>query len=134
MSELLQSGDLQHHIFTTLQPSYARRHRIMIAAIEEHLLPLGVTLPQASRKVIGGYFIWLTLPAPLDADEVAMLATNDENIIIGPGSIFHVYGDEAVVDLSRQVRVSFTWEAEHSLAEGIQRLGQVIARVRRSMA
>lgn len=39
MSYLLESGDLQRHIFQTLQPTYARRYRSMMAAIEEYLIP-----------------------------------------------------------------------------------------------
>ena len=131
MSKLLESGDLQKHIFQTLQPCYARRYRSMIAAIEQYLIPLGVTLPQPSRTVIGGYFIWLTLPEPLDAEEVAAYAKKHENLIIAPGPMFGVYGDETAVDLTRKVRVCFSWEEEEKLADGIQRLGQVIANVQR---
>ncbi len=103
----------------------------MISAIEEHLLPLGVTLPQRGRDVVGGYFIWLSLHAPLLAEEVAMRALREENLIIAPGSIFAVYGDEKAVDLERQVRVCFSWEEEASLAEGIQRLAHVIGIMQR---
>ena len=127
MSILIESGALQRHIFKTLQPAYARRYQSMISAIEEHLLPLGVTLPQTSRDVVGGYFIWLSLPAPLQAEEVAGRAREEENLIIAPGSIFAVYGDEKVVDLERKVRVCFSWEEESMLAEGIQRLARVIS-------
>ena len=126
MSSLIESGALQSHVFKTLQPAYARRYQSMISAIEEHLLPLGVTLPQTSRDVVGGYFIWLSLPAPLQAEEVAGRAREEENLIIAPGSIFAVYGDEKAVDLERKVRVCFSWEEESMLAEGIQRLAQVI--------
>ena len=134
MSELLESGALQGHIFNTLQPAYARRYQSMISAIEEHLLPLGVTLPQTSRDVVGGYFIWLSLPAPLQAQEVTVRARQEKNLVIAPGSIFAVYGDEKVVDLERKVRVCFSWEEEAMLAEGIQRLAQVIgAMLRESM-
>lgn len=134
MSKLLESGDLQQHIFHTLQPCYARRYRRMISAIEQYLLPLGVELPQTSRKVIGGYFIWLTLPTPLDAEEVATYAKRDENLVVAPGSIFGVYGDAKAVDLRRKVRVCFSWEEEDKLAEGIQRLGQGIADIQRNMS
>ena len=134
MSKLLESGDLQRHIFHTLQPSYARRYRSMISSIEQDLIPLGVTLPQESREVIGGYFIWLTLPLRLDAEEVAMYAKQEENLIIAPGPMFGVYGDEKAVDLTRKVRVSFSWEDEQKLAEGIQRLGQVIVNAQRRMS
>ena len=100
-----------------------------MATVEEHLIPLGVTLPQTSRDVVGGYFIWLLLPAPLQAEEVALVAKRDENLVIAPGHIFAVYGDEVPVDLNRNVRLCFSWEAEDKLAEGIRRLGQVICRM-----
>ena len=132
MSILIKSGDLQRHIFQTLQPTYARRYQRMISAIEEHLLPLGVTLPQASRDVVGGYFIWLNLPAPMQAEEIAVRARQEENLIIAPGPIFAVHGDEKAVDLYRKVRVCFSWEEEAMLAEGMQRLAQVIGRMQRN--
>ncbi|KAL6720369.1 Valine--pyruvate aminotransferase [Lecanora helva] len=132
MSGLLESGDLQHHVFQTLQPSYARRYKTIMSAVEQNLTPLGVTLPQASRIIIGGYFIWLTLPAPLYAEEVAIVAKRDQNLIIAPGPMFAVYGDETAIDLRRKVRLCFSWEEEHRLAEGIQRLGQVIADIQKT--
>jgi len=88
MSKLLESGDLQRHIFQTLQPTYARRYRIMIDAIVKHLIPLGVTIPQPNCKMIGGYFIWITLPTPLHAEGVAVFAKLDENLVIAPGLYF----------------------------------------------
>ena len=131
MSSLVESGELQRHIFNTLQPTYARRYYSMIMAIEKHLLPLGVTLPQRSRDVVGGYFIWLSLPTPLLAEEAAVRARHEENLIIAPGPIFAVNGDEKAVDLERKVRVCFSWEEEARLAEGIQRLAQVISSMQR---
>lgn len=132
MSNLIESGDLQRHISQTLQPTYARRYQCMVSAIEKLLLPLGVTLPQTSRDVVGGYFIWLSLPAPMQAEEVALRARQEENLIIAPGPIFAVYGDEKAVDLERKVRVCFSWEPEAMLAEGIQRLAQVIGSLKRN--
>ena len=108
MSNFLESGDLQRHIFQTLQPTYARRYRSMISAIEYYLTPLGVTLPQTSREVIGGYFIWLSLPSPLQAEEVAILAKRNENLVIGPGPMFAVCGDEKAVNLDGKVRLCFS--------------------------
>lgn len=131
MTELLQSGELENHIFTTLQPVYARRYYKMVEAIERYLLPLGVTLPQSNRTVVGGYFLWFALPKPLLADEVAQVAREDENLIIGQGSLFAVYGDERTEDLERQVRVCFSWEEEANIAQGIERIGKVINRMRK---
>lgn len=132
MSYLLESGDLQRHIFQTLQPTYARRYRSMMAAIEEYLIPLGVTLPQTSRDMVGGYFIWLTLPKPLSAKGVAMLAKKDRNLVIAPGNIFAITGDKKPAGFFRQVRVCFSWEQEEMLAEGIRRLGWVISSIQTS--
>lgn len=126
MANLLESGDLQRHILETLQPAYARRYRSMISAIEEHLLPLGVQLPQRDRDVVGGYFIWLTLPSPLVAQDVASEARQREDLVIAPGPLFGVYGDADKEGLQRTIRLCFSWEEEALLQEGIQRLSRVI--------
>ena len=129
MFKLLETGDLQRHIFDTLQPSYARRYHKMISAIEKHLLPLGVTLPQPDRDVVGGYFVWISLPDPLEADPVALRAQQEENVIIAPGSLFEVSGDAKDGDLKGWVRLCFSWEEEAQLSEGVQRLARVIRRM-----
>ena len=98
----------------------------MMDAVEEHLVPLGVSLPQRDRKVMGGYFIWLQLPRDLQADEVATRAREDEELAIAPGSVSAVWGDEQAVDLGRNVRLSFAWEKEEVLVEGVARLAKVI--------
>ena len=126
MWKLLQSGDLQRHILQTLQPSYARRYRNMISALEKHLVPLGVILPQKNRGIAGGYFVWISLPKPLQAQEVAVRAKRDQQLTIMPGHIFAVWGDEGVVDLDRNIRISFAWEEEEKLIEGIERLAVVV--------
>ncbi len=126
MAELLKSGDLQRHIVNVLQPTYARRYHGMISAIEKYLVPLDVQLPQDGREVVGGYFIWLSLPSPLIADEVAVEAKQDENLVIGPGPLFGVYGDADKEGLKDKVRLCFSWEEEELLPEGIQRLSRVI--------
>lgn len=101
----------------------------MISAITTHLVPLGVTLPQPSREVVGGYFIWFSLPEPLLADAVAERAKVEENLIIAPASLFAVYGDVRKGELEREIRVCFSWEEEDRLAEGIERLAWVIRRM-----
>ena len=129
ITQLLETGELEDHIYTVLQPTYARRYYGLMEAIECHLLPLGVTLPQSNRTVVGGYFLWLTLPKPLLADEVAKRAKEEEDLIVGQGSLFAVYGDEQTADLERQLRVCFSWEEESNLSEGIERLSRIIRRM-----
>jgi hypothetical protein len=57
----------------------------MVGAITKELIPLGVQLPQMEREVVGGYFIWLTLPHPLKGSIVTQRAEKEENLIIAPG-------------------------------------------------
>ncbi|KAG6997620.1 PLP-dependent transferase [Physcia stellaris] len=126
MSNLLESGELQHHIVRTLQPAYARRYYSLMSAINRYLVPLGVELPQEDRDHMGGYFVWFALPPPLDATRVAVRAKEAYNLIVAPGVMFGVNGDAEVVHLKRRIRVCFAWEQEAALEEGIARLGEVV--------
>lgn len=129
IAELLRSGGLQRHILQTLQPAYASRYRTMMAAIQKHLLPLGITLPQMGREVVGGYFIWLTLPEALSARVLAAEAKEEENVIIAPGPLFGVDGDSTEEDFERGFRLCFSWEDEEKLGEGIERLARTVRRM-----
>ena len=131
---LLQDGSLEKHISVVLIPSYARRWRMMMDAIEGHLVPLGVSVSKVSlegKDVFGGYFIWFELPEGMSAERVAVWAKEKENLIVAQGDMFEVYGDEEAVKFERWVRVCFAWEEEESLVEGIERLGWVVRDVLR---
>lgn len=125
----MESDNLHGHISQTLQPAYEKRYRTMISAIEKHLIPLGVKLPQSDRDVVGGYFTWISLPRPLQGDQVAAQAKEEENLIIAQGSLFRVHGDSGEQDVEGNVRICFAYENEHLLSEGIERLGRVIHRM-----
>lgn len=129
MAELLRSGDLQRHILTILQPAYASRYRTMMAAIQQHLLPLGVTTTQTAREFVGGYFVWLTLPEPLSARVLATEAKEKENVIIAPGALFGVDGDSTEKDFASGFRLCFSWEDEEKLGEGVERLARTVRRM-----
>ncbi len=129
MASLLESGELQRHIHQTLRPTYAQRYSIIVDAVEKYLIPVGVTLPHMNRDVVGGYFIWIALPESLQAEEVTLRARQEEELIIAPGTMFEVSGDEQGPDLKGKVRLCFSWEEEDLLSEGIERLGKVIRRL-----
>ncbi|KZF24125.1 PLP-dependent transferase [Xylona heveae TC161] len=126
IADMLASGELQKHIRNVLRPAYAARYRRMLLAIERYLLPLGVTMAQPDRDVVGGYFIWFDLPNGLDADLVARRAMEMENVIIAEGSLFEVSNDAKGARFPSAVRVCFSWEEEDCLAEGIERLANVV--------
>lgn len=101
--------------------------------------PFGVTLPAPATPpnstsssplaVSGGYFIWLTLPPSIRAATLAARCQSSENLIIGPGPLFAVQGDERAVDLAHGVRLCLSWENEEVLVEGVERMGLVLKRM-----
>jgi DNA-binding transcriptional MocR family regulator len=78
----METGQLQRHVMEQLQPAYSKRYQTMVKAIKKELIPLGVRLPQTDRDVVGGYFIWLTLPHPLKGSVVAQRAKEEENVVV----------------------------------------------------
>lgn len=85
----METGELQRYVYDTLQPAYGKRYRLMVEAISKHLIPLGVRIPQSDRDVVGGYFIWLTLPPPLKGAVVAQRAKEDDNLAVAQVSTSH---------------------------------------------
>lgn len=108
---------LDTHIRKNLLPSYARRHALMMRAITDHLVPLGIRVYEkggriSSRqddgdemRVYGGYFIWLKLPREDNnssdnqfswppAKAIADRCRVEEDLTIGNGEMFAVRGYE----------------------------------------
>ena len=131
INDMLTKGTLDRHIYHHLQPAYTRRYHKLLSAVEEHLFPLGLSIPQADKDVAGGYFMWLTLPAPLTAEEVWKTAQAEENVTIITGAKFRVEGDEDNPEtrFERDFRLCFSWIDEELLEEGVIRLAKVIQRL-----
>ncbi|KAL2428733.1 hypothetical protein ABEF95_005850 [Exophiala dermatitidis] len=128
--QMLVSGTLQKHILEELQPAYGQRYHRMMRAIERHLLPLGLTMPQPNRDVAGGYFVWLTLPQALNSTKIYKRALTEENLTIIAGPKFKVVGDEdnAATQFERELRLCYAWDDVDVLEEGVVRLARVIER------
>ena len=126
LTDFTKSGALQEHITNTLQPAYAKRYRLLMDTIQKTLVPQGVTLPQPNRDVVGGYFVWIELPKPLLAEEVAARVREDHNVIVAPGPLFGVYGDERTEELARAIRLCFSWEDKKLLVEGVTALAAAV--------
>jgi DNA-binding transcriptional MocR family regulator len=143
LAEALATGGVQKHVFEVLHPAYARRWRMMIAAIQKHLIPLGVKLAQEDREIVGGYFIWLRLPPHIRANLLARRCKDTCNLVIADGGLFEVPGDakldvwegqrqsekdsaDGATAFPYDIRLCFAWEEEEVLEEGIQRLAQVM--------
>lgn len=132
MAQLLKTGDLQTNIEKILNPAYQKRYEIMMNAIKQHLIPLGVRLGEVSfqgKDVFGGYFIWFELPSDVGAAKVAEIAKEKENLIVAPGHIFEVQGDDSM-KFENSLRLCFSWEEEGDLEEGVLRLARAVKNVR----
>lgn len=121
MDRLLRTGKLQAHINDKLRPAYGERYRVLVDAVQTELGPLGVSLPQEHREVVGGFFIWVTLPDKVDAEELADRCKEEGGVFIAPGSIFEVPGDESV-NFKHSIRLTFSWVDLDELVEGVKRI------------
>lgn len=130
VSQLLSTGQLQSYLHKTLLPAYALRYNILMNAIKTHLIPLGFTVPQPDRDIIGGYFAWLTLPANLriSAKTLAKKCIEEENVVIAGGNIFEVPGDNdrEETKFDRNVRLCWAWEEETKLEEAMKRVARIV--------
>ncbi|KAI9745591.1 MAG: hypothetical protein M1818_001125 [Claussenomyces sp. TS43310] len=129
ITQLIVRGQIEKHIKAMLIPTLQRRWNLMIEAIDKDLGPLGVRTSRKSmggENVFGGYFIWIQLPKGIKAAAVATRARETEELIVAPGELFEVYGDEKSVSLENCLRLCFSWVDECDLVEGIHRLRNVI--------
>lgn len=131
--EMLQSGALEDRLRHVVVPALRTRHSRVAAAVEALLVPLGVRTRRSSlvgADVYGGYFIWLALPDGVQAQVVTQRARDAEALIIAPGELFEVYGDEASAGFQRQLRICFSWENVEDVLEGVERLARVVADIK----
>ncbi|OQO05759.1 hypothetical protein B0A48_09853 [Cryoendolithus antarcticus] len=128
VTHLVETGQLRDNIQNVLCPAYASRYAGIMRAINAHLLPLRFTIPQSDRDVVGGYFVWLGLPAGLMAVDLARICKTEENVIVAAGEMFEVPGDQELT-FPANIRLCFAWEDEKLLIEGIQRIGKVAAKL-----
>ncbi|TVY53571.1 Uncharacterized protein LSUE1_G010204, partial [Lachnellula suecica] len=147
---LLERGVLQQHIATVLIPAYRRRYSILMGSIRRHLVPLGVKVlsgapyrtPSKTESngedhvEVGGFFTYITFPHDLPtADVLADEASARFSVHFAYGKMFEVEGDnESGVrkgnDFRHAARLCWAWESENFLAEGPERLAELILSLR----
>jgi DNA-binding transcriptional MocR family regulator len=111
-----QAADLAPAHLERICATYRGRRDAMLAALAEHM-PAGVTW----SKPEGGLFIWVTLPAPMNAPALVKRALIDFKV--GAISGKSCYGTAPEMNT---LRLSFSMVPEARIAEGIRRLGAAI--------
>ena len=113
VTQYLTDYDIEAHI-RGIQAAYKSRCELMLAKIQAHF-PASVKYTRPE----GGMFVWLELPAGLDADKLL-----DEAIEAGvayiPGEFF--YANEGP---KNTIRMNFTMVNDQQISDGIALLGQV---------
>lgn len=97
---------------------YRRRRNAMVAALETHFpAEVSFTRPQ------GGLFLWVTLPATLDATTLLKECLT-EKVAFVPGASFYPNGG-----IQHTLRLNYSNMPEEKITEGIIRMGRVLKEV-----
>ena len=110
--EFCANGRLAQHI-ARIQERYRTNRDRMAAAVRRELSDVSFLMPH------GGYYLWLTFPEGVDADELAACAYRTGVTVI-PGSKFFARADAA--HPRNQIRVAFSHATEMEIDEGVRRL------------
>ena len=127
LAEMMDHGWLQKHVSGKLVPAYRKRRALMKEAVERELGGLGGGVVDVGNTgLVGGYFLWVRLPLGAKATEVVRMAREMEALTVPPGPLFGVAWEEQEVDLETFVRLSYSYEDDAVLLEGVARLGRVV--------
>ena len=102
----------------TIRSAYRARRDAMLEALQAHM-PDGVSWTEPE----GGMFIWVTLPDTLDGADLLKQSLESERVAFVPGHAFFADGSGR-----NTLRLSYSTSTEGKIAEGIERLGQLITR------
>ncbi len=124
LTQMVMHRVVQQHMphgIETIRRTYRARRDAMLAALQRAFpqgeMPHGVTWTRPE----GGMFIWVTLPAALDAGALLKRAIAEARVAYVPGQAFH---DDATG--ANTLRLSFSLNDEARIATGIARLGALI--------
>lgn len=116
--ETVSTGFLDQHL-PTVRDIYQQQCQYMLDAMEEHF----PSTAQWTRPE-GGMFIWVTLPAHIDATELLQTAI-EHHVAFVPGAPFFVEGSVQ----KNTLRLSFATVPEAKIREGIATLGKLLKAV-----
>ncbi|MBT2689410.1 PLP-dependent aminotransferase family protein [Bacillus sp. ISL-47] len=100
----------------TLRDTYRSKCAVLLSALEQYL-------PESASWYVpeGGYFVWMKIPG-VDTSKMLTQALA-EGVSFIPGKYFFL--DQS--DGTEFLRLSFSFEDEKEIAEGIRRLGSVVS-------
>ena len=115
VAEVIKDGFLDRHV-PTIRARYKAQRDAMLAALDQHMAGLDV---QWTRPV-GGMFVWVTLPAGLNAQALLPQAV-EAGMAFVPGAPF--YADQPD---PRTLRLSFVTSTPEQIERGMAMLAGVV--------
>lgn len=116
LAEVMETVGAAH--LAQLRATYKGRRDAMLAGLEKHM-PQGIHWTRPA----GGMFVWVTLADRLDGAVLLEEAIRSERVAFVPGAAFYA------ADVQRNtLRLSFSLCGQVEIAEGLARLGRLIAR------
>ena len=100
-----------------LRDLYRHKAERMIALIEEHLVPHGITY----HPIQGGLFVWCALPDGANMPEFCTKAVKEYKVAIVPGNAFLT--DEKMP--CQAFRLNFSTPTDEDMRKGVERLGEL---------
>jgi DNA-binding transcriptional MocR family regulator len=116
VTERYFDGELWRRSLGRLVDTYRDRRDVMLAALAERF-------PADARwtNPAGGFYVWVTLPEYFDTPTL-LAAAVERKVAYVPGTAFYPDGRGR-----QQMRLSFCYPTEDRIAEGVRRLGELLA-------
>lgn len=111
----LREGGLDEHL-ERVRPAYRERRDLMLAALERHF-------PAAAHwtRPEGGLFIWVTLPAGFDGNEL-FVAARQRGVLYSRGDLFHRTGSGR-----NMFRLTYSTATHEQIEQGVRILGELVS-------
>ena len=115
VSEVIKDGFLDRHV-PTIRKMYGAQRDAMLNALEREMAGLDVTW----TRPVGGMFLWLRLPAGMDAQKLLPQAV-ERGMAFVPGAPF--YADDAQINT---LRLSYVTVTAEQIDKGVAALAAAI--------
>jgi len=115
--EFAKAGHLDTHM-RRVQEIYREHRDRMIAALRRELPQAETVIPQ------GGYYVWLTLPAGINDEELATRAAQ-RDVIVLPGSKFFAEPDGRYAS-KNHMRLAYSHASPEEIDAGVARLAEAL--------
>ena len=122
MNEILRAGEIERHL-PVIRQHYQLKRDVMLEALEAELRDIeGISW----RRPKGGLYVWLVLPAEVDASEEGTLwqRATDLGVLYVPGH--YCFPAEGEPVQRNSIRLSFGVQSPDRIRSGIRLLAQAI--------